>query len=185
MDFKVKVPTEAYVKGYPDGRFKPNQVVTRAEAAQILGQFIESNGKYKLSKDMESNTWYTDNMAKLYGLNILTGSEDGKLRPQAGMKRAELAVIISKMLNLKPESAKFKDVKSNDWYSGYVGAVQAKGIISGYTDGSFGGDRTVTRAELITIVNRAFNVVKKGKETNFKDLSPTHWAYKEIQKAAN
>ena len=185
MDFKVKVPTEAYVKGFPDGSFKPDQVVTRAEAAQILGQFIESNGKNKLSKDMESNTWYTDNMAKLYGLNILTGSEDGKLRPQAGMKRAELAVIISKMLNLKPESAKFKDVKSNDWYSGYVGAVQAKGIISGYTDGSFGGDRTVTRAELISIVNRAFNVVKKGKETNFKDLSPKHWAYKEIQKAAN
>ncbi len=185
MDFKVKVPTEAYVKGFPDGRFKPDQVVTRAEAAQILGQFIESNGKYKLSKDMESNTWYTDNMAKLYGLNILTGSEDGKLRPQAGMKRAELAVIISKMLNLKPESAKFKDVKSNDWYSGYVGAVQAKKIISGYTDGSFGGDRTVTRAELITIVNRAFNVAEKGKETKFKDLSPKHWAYKEIQKAAN
>ena len=183
--FTVKVPEKAYVKGFSDGSFKPDQVVSRAEAAQILGQFIQADQAYRLAKDVDANAWYAKNMAKLYGLSIFSGTEDGSLRPQAGMSRAELSVLISRILKLKPDNARFNDVAPGVWYNGYVGAVQGAGIIQGYPDGSFGADRTVTRAELVVIVNRAFHVADKSGRIQFKDLPASHWAYKEIQKAAN
>ena len=101
------------------------------------------------------------------------------------MTRAEVATIMTRILNLKMENARFNDVTPGAWYNGYVGAVQAAGIISGYPDGSFGGERTVTRAELVVIVNRAFKVVGRPGAMQFKDVPANHWAYKEIQKAAN
>ena len=183
--FTVKVPEKAYVKGFSDGSFKPDQVVSRAEAAQILGQFIQADQAYRLAKDVDANAWYAKNMAKLYGLSIFSGTEDGSLRPQAGMSRAELSVLISRILKLKPDNARFNDVAPGVWYNGYVGAVQGAGIIQGYPDGSFGADRTVTRAELVVIVNRAFHVADKSGRIQFKDLPASHWAYREIQKAAN
>ncbi|MFR9296091.1 MAG: S-layer homology domain-containing protein [Aedoeadaptatus pacaensis] len=185
MDFTVKVPTEAYVKGFPDGSFKPNKDVSRAEAAQILSQFIQNSQAYRLPTDVDAGAWYGNSMARLYGLSILNGFGDGSVRPQGAMTRAEVATIMTRILNLKVENARFNDVTSGAWYNGYVGAVQAAGISSGYPDGTFGGERTVTRAELVVIVNRAFKVVGRPGTIQFKDVPANHWAYKEIQKAAN
>ena len=183
--FTVKAPEKAYVKGFPDGSFKPNKEVTRGEVAQILNQFIQDSDAYRLSKDVSGTEWYGSSVARLYGLSILNGYNDGKLNPNGSMTRAEVATIMTRILNLKMENARFNDVTPGAWYNGYVGAVQAAGIISGYPDGSFGGQRTVTRAELVVIVNRAFKVVGRPGTMQFKDVPANHWAYKEIQKAAN
>ncbi|WP_068457148.1 S8 family serine peptidase [Aedoeadaptatus pacaensis] len=183
--FTVKAPEKAYVKGFPDGSFKPNKKVTRGEVAQILNQFIQNSDAYRLPTDVDTGAWYGNSIARLYGLSILNGFGDGSVRPQGAMTRAEVATIMSRILNLKVENARFNDVTSGAWYNGYVGAVQAAGIISGYPDGTFGGERTVTRAELVVIVNRAFKVVGRPGTMQFKDVPANHWAYKEIQKAAN
>lgn len=183
--FTVKAPEKAYVKGFPDGSFKPDKEVTRGEVAQILNQFIQSSDAYRLPKDVSGKEWYGNSVARLYGLSILNGYNDGKLNPNGSMTRAELATVMTRILNLKVENARFNDVKGSAWYSGYVGAVQNAGIIQGYPDGTFGGERTVTRAELVVIVNRAFKVVGRPGAMQFKDVPANHWAYKEIQKAAN
>ena len=183
--FTIKAPEKAYVKGFPDGSFKPNKEVTRGEVAQILNQFIQNSQAYRLPTDVDAGAWYGNSMARLYGLSILNGFGDGSVRPQGAMTRAEVATIMTRILNLKMENARFNDVTPGAWYNGYVGAAQAAGIISGYPDGSFGGERTVTRAELVVIVNRAFKVVGRPGTMQFKDVPANHWAYKEIQKAAN
>lgn len=183
--FTIKAPEKAYVKGFPDGSFKPNKEVTRGEVAQILNQFIQNTDAYRLPKDVSGTEWYGNSVARLHGLSILKGYNDGKLQPEGSMTRAELAAIMTRVLNLKADNARFNDVKGSAWYNGYVGAVQNAGIIQGYPDGSFGGERTVTRAELIVIVNRAFKVVGRPGTMQFKDVPANHWAYKEIQKAAN
>ena len=171
--FTVKAPEKAYVKGFPDGSFKPNKEVTRGEVAQILNQFIQNSDAYRLPKDVSGSEWYGNSVARLYGLSILNGYN------------AELAAIMTRVLNLKVDNARFNDVKGSAWYNGYVGAVQNAGIIQGYPDGTFGGERTVTRAELVVIVNRAFKVVGRPGTMQFNDVDANHWAYKEIQKAAN
>ncbi|MCU6786021.1 S8 family serine peptidase [Aedoeadaptatus acetigenes] len=183
--FTVKAPEKAYVKGFPDGSFKPNKEVTRGEVAQILNQFIQNSDAYRLPKDVSGSEWYGNSVARLYGLSILNGYNDGNLRPEGSMTRAELAAIMTRVLNLKVDNARFNDVKGSAWYNGYVGAVQNAGIIQGYPDGTFGGERTVTRAELVVIVNRAFKVVGRPGTMQFNDVDANHWAYKEIQKAAN
>lgn len=184
-NFTVKAPEKAYVKGFPDGSFKPNRGVTRAEVSVILNQFIQDSQAYRLSADVDANAWYGMSMARLHGLSILNGFEDGSLRPQETMTRAELATIMTRILNLKVDNARFNDVAPKVWYNGYAGAVQSAGIIQGYPDGSFGGERTVTRAELVAIVNRAFNVMGRPGTVQFKDVPANHWAYNDILKAAN
>ena len=184
-NFTVKAPEKAYVKGFPGGNFKPNQGVTRAEVSTILDQFIQGSQAYSLSGDVDGNAWYGKSMARLHGLSILNGFSDGSLRPQKTLTRAELATIMARILNLKADNARFNDVAPGAWYNGYVGAVQSAGIIQGYPDGSFGGEKTVTRAELVVIVNRAFKVTGRPGTVQFKDVPANHWAYKEIQKAAN
>ena len=183
--FTVKAPEKAYVKGFPDGTFKPDKEVTRGEVAQILNQFIQDSDAYRLSKDVSGTEWYGSSVARLYGLSILNGYNDGKLNPNGSMTRAELATVMTRILNLKVDNARFNDVKGSAWYNGYVGAVQNAGIIQGYPDGSFRGNRSVTRGELVAMVNRAFRVSNKSGNAAFKDVSPNHWAYKDIQKAAN
>lgn len=184
-NFTVKAPEKAYVKGFPDGNFKPNQGVTRAEVSTILNQFIQGSQAYSLPGDVDGNAWYGKSMARLHGLSILNGFGDGSLRPQETLTRAELATIMARILNLKADNARFNDVAPGAWYNGYVGAVQSAGIVQGYPDGSFGGEKTVTRAELVVIVNRAFKVMERPGKVQFKDVPVNHWAYKEIQKAAN
>ena len=93
--------------------------------------------------------------------------------------------MIVKLKGLQPKSGGFKDVPGNAWYAGYAGAAREAGIVVGYEDGSFGGDRVVTRAEIIAMINRAFDIPKKESRKAFSDLPESHWAYEDIQKAAN
>ena len=65
-----------------------------------------------------------------------------------------------------------------------IGSAQAAGIVSGYPDGSFKPDQEVSRAEMVAMINRAFAYEGSGGDRTFTDLTPDHWAYQDIQKAA-
>ena len=106
-------------------------------------------------------------------------------RPNEGVTRAQAVTMIAKLKGLTPKVGNFKDVKANEWYAGYAGAAKEAGIVVGYSDGTFGGDKIVTRAEIIAMINRAFDIPTKESRKVLSDLPENHWAYKDIQKAAN
>ena len=58
-----------------------------------------------------------------------------------------------------------------------------KGYVKGYADGSFRPENDITRAEFISIVNRAFEF-KEESEVTYKDVTASHWAYNEFKKAS-
>ena len=184
--FTVHVPQEAYVKGYPDGSFKPNQKVIRSEIATMLARFISVSGDLqKALADIRTTDWYFDSFKTLINAGIITGYGDGTYRPNEGVTRAQAVTMIARLKGLQPKQGGFKDVPANAWYAGYAGALKEAGIVVGYEDGSFGGDRVITRAEIIAMINRAFNISKKESRKAFSDLPQNHWAYEDIQKAAN
>lgn len=186
QNFTVHVPKEAFVKGYPDGTFKPNQQVVRSEIATMLARFVTVNKDMaKQLKDIRTNDWYFDSFKTLVDAGIISGYGDNNYRPHDGVTRAQAVTMIVKLKGLQPKSGGFKDVPGNAWYAGYAGAAREAGIVVGYNDGSFGGDRVVTRAEIIAMINRAFDIPKKESRKAFSDLPESHWAYKDIQKAAN
>ncbi|WP_068457145.1 S-layer homology domain-containing protein [Aedoeadaptatus pacaensis] len=185
-NFTVNVPKEAFVKGYPDGSFKPNQKVVRSELATMLARFVSVSGDLqKALADIRPTDWYFDSFKTLINAGIITGYGDGNYRPNGGVTRAQAVTMIAKLKGLQPKQGAFKDVPANAWYAGYAGALKEAGIVVGYEDGSFGGDRVVTRAEIIAMINRAFNIPKKESRKAFSDLPENHWAYEDIQKAAN
>lgn len=91
-------------------------------------------------------------------LGIISGMGDGTFSPYTSLTRAQFAKIAVCIMGKTKEAVAttdaFSDVKSTDWYSGYVNVVASEGIITGYPDGSFGADDAVTYAQAITIIVR-------------------------------
>lgn len=104
-----------------------------------------------------------DQVTRMEALGIIKGFEDGTFRPDETITRAQMAVIICKMLGINEASAeanknvpsKFSDVAAGDWYTGYVNIASNNGIISGYPDGTFRPNQTLTLNEVLTLCVKA------------------------------
>ncbi len=100
-------------------------------------------------------------VTRLIGLGVVKGYEDGTFKPANKVTRAEFAAIAVRMLGLESAAniaagpTKFSDVKADHWASGYVNVAAAKGLLTGYPDGSFKADANVTYAESLAIIIRA------------------------------
>lgn len=103
-------------------------------------------------------TKYEEPARKLIGLDIIKGFDDGSIKPDSDVTRAQFAVIVSKMLRLgdvSPSTTKFKDVPANHWASGAIDLAVGRGIIAGYPDGTFRPDKNVTFAEASAMLMQA------------------------------
>ncbi len=175
-----------YIKGYADGTFKPNGTITRAEAAAIIARLsgIDENKAYE-SKfgDVQSDKWYANYINFAAQKGYITGYADGTFKPDNTITRAEMAVIAGKYIGITPgHHPEFSDVKFDFWAGEYIDAMSLKGLIKGYSDGTFKPNNTITRAEAVTIINRAENRTDAAAQNPFTDIDG-HWAYNEILKA--
>ena len=183
--FSLTQPTAGYISGYPNGTFRPASSVSRAEAAAMLAKFVVVNKPVKASvKDLPADRWYSESMKTLISAGLLSGYEDGTVRPDRTMTRAEMIALIARMKSLAYQPATYTDLSVGHWAYQMIGSAQAAGIVSGYPDGSFKPDQEVSRAEMVAMINRAFAYEGSGGDRTFTDLTPDHWAYHDIQKAA-
>lgn len=181
---------KAYINGYADGSIKADANLTRAEAASMLAKIMEidiENSQTDL-KDIDKS-WAKNIIASLVEKNIMKGYEDGSFRPDQMITRAEFAEII-KNIDLKNQAkSPFTDI-SGHWAEEAINQAYANKRINGYEDGTFRPDNKITRAEAIKILNSVFAYSFEEENSNiniknFTDLNENHWAYYEIQKAAN
>ena len=133
-------------------------------------------------------------MTGLASLGMVEGVGGGKFAPERTITRAEFTVMAMRFARL-PEGGEnpFSDVTSSDWfYDQVVGAVQY-GWITGYTDGTFRPEATITRAEVTAITNRLLDRAADedyvddhaGELRQFPDVSASYWAYHDIVEATN
>lgn len=103
------------------------------------------------------NHWAMDAINDMGSRMILTGVSDNIFDPERSMTRAEFAAIIVRSLGLDKGlgSESFSDVSPSVWYSGYIQTAVGYGIASGYGDGSFKPDNTITREQAMTMLARA------------------------------
>ena len=120
---------------------------------------------------------------------IIGYSEDGTVRPNANITRAEVATIFFRLLTDEARdqfwmtSNNFSDVLPNDWYNNAVSTMVNMGIIQGYEDGTFRPNANITRAEFAAIAAR-FMASGYGVEDDlFTDIA-NHWARESINDAA-
>lgn len=120
-------------------------------------------------------------------LAFLSGYANGTFKPDRNMTRAEVTTMFARLLTEKMAadqtySNTFSDVAKSHWAANYIGYMQQFGIITGYADGSFRPDASVTRAEFAAIASR-FERLTEGTKS-FSDVPSSHWAAKYINFAA-
>lgn len=120
-------------------------------------------------------------------LAFLSGYTNGTFEPDRNMTRAEVTTMFARLLTEKMAadqtySNTFSDVAKSHWAANYIGYMQQFGIITGYADGSFRPDASVTRAEFAAIASR-FETLTEGTKS-FSDVPGSHWAAKYINFAA-
>lgn len=119
--------------------------------------------------------------------NYVIGYTDGTIRPNNDISRAEVATIFFRLLTDEAReqytttAGNFTDVKAGMWCNRAIATLTNMGIIKGYTDGTFQPNKSITRAELATIIARFAKLDVNTK--TFSDING-HWAQKNIELAA-
>lgn len=185
-----------YMNGYPDGSFRPEANITRAETAALFSKLYDSPvlGSKELFSDVSETDWFAQAVGDMSSQGLITGYEDGTFRPDIPVTRAEFSVLITKFLKMEPiasENYPFSDISAH-WAAPYILASYQNGFISGYENGTFQPDYYITRAEVTAMLNRVLKripdpdklkTVLNGETTLFPDVEPSHWAYYNIIEA--
>ncbi len=196
----------AYVFGYPDSTFRPDGDMTRSEAAAIFARLIAEEKGEKISgtstsfKDISKNEWYTSYISYLEKYGIIKGYNDNTFRPDNKVTRAEFIAMTVRYYDLFNDvsytstSVKYTDVSSNYWAVKEIAYAKNIGWLNGYADGTFRGDNNITRAEVVTVVNRATgrNADKEYVNESFTKLNrftdvtnSSMWYFYDVAEAAN
>jgi len=120
--------------------------------------------------------------------SYISGYTDGTFRPDNNITRAEIATVISNMLNLNldyPASQKFDDVSNKHWAYKYVQAIERTGIFAGYPDGNFGPDDNITRLQISQVVLNLMNYLDLDVKLEDNSTVVDVWAQKAVNNLLN
>lgn len=145
------------VSGYPDGTFKPNNQISRAEFSTMLVKSLKLQMKTPTNPsfaDVSSHDWYYSVAETAAAAGLVTGYQ-GKFWPNTPITREQIITMLIRALGLNTQA----DAKQNDplpfrdasgistWARGYVLVGKELGLVGGYPDGTFRGSSFATRAE--------------------------------------
>ncbi len=150
------------LRGYPDGTFKPEKAITRAEYAALLERVLKMTSTVpqpvatSVFMDVKPNDWFFGPVSSLVvRKNIDPAIYSGRLfSPNAAIPREEIALWTAiDVPEVPSQHVKFKD-ESAIKYPADVKKVAAAGLLKGYPDGSFRPTGNTTRAEAATMMVR-------------------------------
>ena len=189
---------------YADEKYKGNKVVALDKTPSRVGytftgwyadqELTDKITKIKMTSDKTVYAGWkaTDVPETLNSDNhfaYIVGYEDGLVRPNADITRAEVAAIFFRLLkddvrdsNLTAENA-FNDVAFGLWHNKSISTMANVGILKGRTADTFVPNAPITRAEFAAICSR-FDQSNVEIKSDFNDISG-HWAEKEIRRAAS
>ena len=110
----------------------------------------------------------------------IVGYEDGEVKPNNNITRAEVATIFFRLLtdearaDFWSQENDYSDVSATDWFNNAVSTLSNAGIIDGYEDGTFRPNAPITRAEFTAIATRFFDYTAEY-EGAFNDVSYSSW----------
>ncbi|WP_315911006.1 InlB B-repeat-containing protein [Xylanibacillus composti] len=154
-----KAVVDGIVAGYPDGSFKPNHPVTRAEFIVMLAGAMKLDGAgaaLHYQDQDQIGSWAKGAAALAVEAGIVSGYEDGSFRPDAKITRAEMASMIAQALKARVDAngqtgfADDEDIPN--WAKGAVEAIRELGIVSGRGGNQFAPNDTATRAEAVVML---------------------------------
>ncbi len=183
----IKWAARGIVKGVPDGSFRPDASITRAEFVTIIDSvmnFVNKSDEQFI--DVPSNEWYADKVAKSVAAGVTVGIGNNMFGPSNNITRQEAAVMLYRAFNIQVEnqSASDKFVDSNQialWAKDAVDALVQNKYILGRPGNRFAPNENITRAEALKIIDNILddiistsgtysNNTSKGLLVNTKDV---------------
>ena len=154
--------------GYPDGTYRPENPVSRAEMAVFLLRAEHGADYQPSSYDTYSFSdiaghWAANWIEELHQEGYTNGYPDGTYRPNASATRAEMAVFLLRVkhgLDYQPpnyDTYSFSDIAGH-WAANWIEALHQEGYTNGYPDGTYRPDNGVTRAEMAVFLCKVFDL---------------------------
>ena len=187
----------AYVIGYEDDTVRPLNNITRAEAATIFfrlmtDEYRQANWSTTNSfSDVNTGDWYNNAVSTCANAGVLKGYEDGTFRPNAAITRAEFASMAAGFMDesiTDDGTGDFSDT-ANHWAAVAIRRAAKAGWVTG-NGNKFNPDAKITRAEVMTIVNRMLDRTPDKDHMlpemkKWTDNPESEWYYEAVQEATN
>ncbi len=148
--------------GYSDGTFRPDNSVTRGQLSKIVANaagFSEPVSGQTFSDVPPSHPFYVY-IERMAGRGIIGGYSDGTFRPDNNATRGQISKIVANAAGIQdpiPQSRQtFSDVPPTHPFWVYIERLAGRGILGGYSDGTFRPDNNATRGQTAKIVSNAF-----------------------------
>ena len=170
--------------GYTDVNFSTSRKMT------VLAENESDSTEYTIRvqieerfSDVSPDDWFYDNVMGAAANGYISGMGDGTFNPKGATTRAQFASMIAKAMGYDDSLAgetRFKDVPADQWYAGAITYCFDNDIISGYDDGTFQPDKTITRQEAASILKNAFNLTGNSGEKFPDDSAIAGWAKENV-----
>ncbi|WP_281819889.1 S-layer homology domain-containing protein, partial [Vallitalea longa] len=183
---------DPYIKGFPDGSFKPDKAVTRAEVAAMFARILNLNtedindSKYT---DVSSEHWANKYIQAITKAGIFKGYTDGTFKPNEPIKRYEIAIVFSGYWDyvgaeVDDGQSIFTDI-SGHWAQSYINKLYNAGVVNGFGDKTFRPDTDTAREQIVVMINKIIaRPTLDTVEPSFTDVTNGHWAFGNIEAAS-
>lgn len=182
--------------------------MSRSEAAAIFARLLSDklderipSGNHVKFTDVAPDAWYAGYVQYLTSYGITVGHGDGTYQGERPITRAEFTAMAVRFFDaygdgdaeIMEQYAEFSDVSDGHWAAEYIMDAAIHGWVEGYGDGTFRADDEISRAEVVTIVNRLLGreadedyiADNRRQLVTFPDVGRRHWAYYDVLEAAN
>ena len=156
------------ISGYEDNTYRPENLITRAEAAvlivKMLGLDISENKNLDFDDNSTIPDWAVGYIKTAVDKGIIRGYEDNTFKASNQITRAEISVMVIKALEENQTAGDKLSFLDSDqieiWAKGYIEKAYSLKIISGYPDNTIQSSKKVTRAETAVILSKALEYLK-------------------------
>jgi hypothetical protein len=152
------------ISGYSDGTFRGAASATRGQLAKMITLGMNWYIPYPqvpTFTDVPVGSPFFYYVETAYAYGVISGYDDHTFRPYNTITRAQLSkmIVLAKgWTPLTPPVPSFSDVPSTHWAYGFIEAIHAQNVVSGYADGTFHPGNDATRSQLSKMLSTAFHL---------------------------
>ena len=189
----------SYMIGYNDGTIRPNNTITRGEAASMIFRLLTPEARDKIFtkdnkfSDVNAGNPHNNAISSLAKAGIINGYADGTFRPNETVNREPFCAIIGRMFSVEYIGSNLFGDLTGGFADKYINLLAQLGIIKGDLNGNANPKAPITRAQAATILNRLLGRIVATDSSascaayvkTWSDCPASMWCYGDILEATN
>ena len=189
----------SYMIGYNDGTIRPNNTITRGEAASMIFRLLTPEARDRIFtkdnkfSDVNAGNPHNNAISSLAKAGIINGYADGTFRPNETVNREQFCAIIGRMFSVEYIGSDLFGDLTGGFADKYINLLAQLGIIKGDLNGNANPKAPITRAQAATILNRLLGRIVATDSSascaayvkTWSDCPASMWCYGDILEATN